>query len=363
MRTRHVGLLACMLMVANIRAGKAQDLNVGDKAPALTVSKFVKGEPVEKFEPGKTYVVEFWATWCGPCRQTIPHLTELQKKHEDVTFIGVDVYEPDTEDVAPFVEEMGDKMDYRVALDSVPEGKEPQDGQMAKNWMDAAGEGGIPTAFIINKDGLVAWIGHPIEMEEPLAQIVKGDYDLDAAIKERKTARELQKRLADLMGKIQQANGPKEIQALMPELDQLIAANAAMAPQLSMLKFNILAAVGEEDDAVAAGEKLLATELGEEPQILNNLAWTLVAPERDAKPGPKALKLASQAIEKAIKLTKGEDWAALDTLARVQFLQGDAAKAVATQEKVIELAGDAADEDPDLKSRLEEYRKAAADKK
>src|SRR5690606_35624455 len=125
-------------------------------------------------------------------------------------------------------------------------------------------------------------------------------------------------RLTALMGKIQQANGPQEIKALMPEMDQIIAANAEMAPQLTMLKFNILAAVGEEDDAVAAGEKLLATEFGEGPRILNNLAWTLVAPERDAKPGPKALKLASQAIEKAVKLSKEDDLALLDTLARVQ---------------------------------------------
>ncbi len=360
MRTRLVGMLAGLLLAATPQASRAQDLNVGDKAPPLTVSKFVKGEPVSEFQPGKLYVVEFWATWCGPCRQTIPHLTELQKKYENVTFIGVDVYEPDTKDVAPFVKEMGEKMDYRVALDSVPEGKEPQDGQMAKNWMDAADEGGIPTAFIVNKEGLVAWIGHPIELEEPLTQILKGDYDLAAVVKERQAAKENEKRLADLMTRIQQADGPKDIKALMPELDKIIAENKEMAPQLSMMKFNILMAIGEEDDAVAAGEKLLDSELGNEPQILNNVAWTLVGPERASKPGPKALKLAARAAEKADKLTNGEDWALLDTLARVQFLQGDAAKALATQQKAVKLAGDAAEEDPDLKGRLEEYRKAAA---
>ena len=72
-------------------------LNLGDPAPPLTVSSWVKGDKVEKFEPGKMYVVEFWATWCGPCLESIPHLTELAHKYKDkgVRFIGVDIWEQD----------------------------------------------------------------------------------------------------------------------------------------------------------------------------------------------------------------------------------------------------------------------------
>src|SRR5262245_45990939 len=69
-------------------------LKIGDKAPALAIDKWVKGTPVKAFEPGKTYVVEFWATWCGPCVATMPHISELQSKYKDkVTFIGVNVWE------------------------------------------------------------------------------------------------------------------------------------------------------------------------------------------------------------------------------------------------------------------------------
>ena len=70
----------------------ASELKIGDKAPALQVAKWLKGTPVKAFEPGKVYVVEFWATWCGPCKQSIPHLTELQKKYAGkVKFVGVAV--------------------------------------------------------------------------------------------------------------------------------------------------------------------------------------------------------------------------------------------------------------------------------
>src|SRR5690349_21602113 len=88
-------------------AARADVLGIGDAAPKLEVKEFVKGEPIKALEPGSVYVVEFWATWCGPCRATIPHLTELQKKHGDVKFIGVSVWEQDQAAVKPFVKEMG----------------------------------------------------------------------------------------------------------------------------------------------------------------------------------------------------------------------------------------------------------------
>src|SRR5437868_2205978 len=99
-----------LAVLAGWVAGASADapLGVGDPAPKLEVKEFVKGEPVVRLEKGKTYVVEFWATWCGPCRATIPHLTELQKKYKDITFIGVSVWEREPGAVKPFVAEMGD---------------------------------------------------------------------------------------------------------------------------------------------------------------------------------------------------------------------------------------------------------------
>ena len=47
--------------------------------------------------------------------------------------------------------------------------------------MRAAGQSGIPTAFIVGKTGQVEWIGHPMTMDEPLAQVVAGDWDRAAA--------------------------------------------------------------------------------------------------------------------------------------------------------------------------------------
>src|SRR5688572_27537114 len=69
----------------------APTLNVGDKAPKLSIENWVKGDEVKALGDGKVYVVEFWATWCPPCVKSIPMLTEIQKdfKKQGVTVIGV----------------------------------------------------------------------------------------------------------------------------------------------------------------------------------------------------------------------------------------------------------------------------------
>ena len=50
--------------------------------------------------------------------------------------------------------------------------------------MTAAGQGGIPTAFIVNGEGKIAWIGHPMEMEKPLEKVIAGTLDLKTAAEE-----------------------------------------------------------------------------------------------------------------------------------------------------------------------------------
>ena len=57
-------------------------LKVGDPAPALKVGKWLQGDAVTKFEPGKVYVVHFWATWCPPCIGKMPHLADLQARYK-----------------------------------------------------------------------------------------------------------------------------------------------------------------------------------------------------------------------------------------------------------------------------------------
>ena len=161
-------------------------LSVGDPAPKLMVQEFVRGEPVAEFERGKVYVIEFWKCGCPPCRAAIPHLNELQKKYHTVTFIGVGVISPLAMN-KEYAKQSGDQMIYRVAIDRVPPGKHAETGgEMVQNWLKPAGEEGVPTAFIVDGDGRIAWIGHPMKLDDakagnPLECIVAGKWDLKAA--------------------------------------------------------------------------------------------------------------------------------------------------------------------------------------
>lgn len=172
--------LACMMIM-----GAAHAAEWGDPAEALTISTWVKGEPITLAEgKGKNiYVVEFWATWCGPCRVSIPHLTELQEKYKDDNVVVIGISDETAEEVKPFVAEMGKQMNYHVALD---------DGQKTMdNYMQKYGQRGIPTAFVVDKQGRIAWVGHPMGgLEETIDGLIDGSYDIDKMIAERKAADE-----------------------------------------------------------------------------------------------------------------------------------------------------------------------------
>lgn len=194
MRNRHMQRLvrilltasfACTAFVASAQDAKPASLDIGDRAPLLKPSRWLKGSPVTRFEKGKVYVVEFWATWCGPCKAAMPHLSQLARKYNgQVDLIGVDAFEPkELPKVAAFVKAQGKRMDYRVAADA------PGDRTWG-DWLTAAGESGIPTAFVVGKDGRVAWIGGPSGLDEILPKAIAGTLDLDAEKSRRAAARD-----------------------------------------------------------------------------------------------------------------------------------------------------------------------------
>ncbi|GJQ28674.1 MAG: hypothetical protein HBSAPP03_05580 [Phycisphaerae bacterium] len=165
--------------LAQETAQPAASLKAGSAAPAFKVEKFLKGSPITGFEKGKVYVVEFWATWCGPCVMSMPHLSSLQTQYKDkgVTICGVNIWEDQAINeetlakVTKFVQDRGDGMAYTVAYDGAAK-------QMDTTWMQAAGQNGIPSSFVVDGTGTIAWIGHPMELDMVLDEVVKGSWSV-----------------------------------------------------------------------------------------------------------------------------------------------------------------------------------------
>ncbi|WP_161967532.1 TlpA family protein disulfide reductase [Fimbriiglobus ruber] len=148
-----------------IRADEA--LSIGSPAPELKLSTFLLGEPLNELKHGTIYVIEFSGTQCPPCVRCIPHLTDLQKKHKETVFFSV--YSENRKNVSDFLNQHRDKIGYRVAVDP--------DRAVWNAWMRKASQEGIPTVFVIDAKGLIAWIGTPDDMADPLAGIVAGTFD------------------------------------------------------------------------------------------------------------------------------------------------------------------------------------------
>jgi len=157
-------------------------LTVGSQAPALKVSRFLKGEPVTSFEPGKFYVVEFWATWCGPCIAAMPHVTALQKQYPDVTFIGVNVLEDDDAPAENFLREKGTRSDT-ASLGTTSRRERGRTTEQCRRRgsrrPSPPHSGGVRRRW----SGHIASISHPLELDESLPQIIAGTWDYAAAAK------------------------------------------------------------------------------------------------------------------------------------------------------------------------------------
>jgi tetratricopeptide (TPR) repeat protein len=254
---------------------------------------------------------------------------------------------------------MGDKMDYRVAMDDVPAGGNGNEGKMAKNWMTAAEQNGIPSAFIINGEGKVAWIGHPMSMEKPLEQITSGKFDLKVAAAEARKAKVAEGKLREVMPRLQKALRSNDAKEMLAVADEVIKDVPALEDRLSMMKIQALIRLGEMDKVVEYGNHLIDDVFKDDAEKLNALAWMIVEKPGD-KSDSKHLKLGLKAAQKADEVSKGKQPQIADTLAKAYFETGDAAKALETQERALKLApGTPFEKDQSMKDRLEQYKKAA----
>ncbi len=322
-------------------------LAIGDPAPPLQVDQWVLGEPVDPVLNGGVFVVEFWATWCGPCRVGMPHISELQQHHGDaVKFVGVT--REDVETVEGFLDSDApdgrlwrELVQYRMVTDL--------DGATNVAYMQAANQNGIPTAFIVGREGIVEWIGHPMNIDLPLQQVVDGAWDRDAAIAEFQQQQRMQEFAAQIRPMLQKQQWDQALDAL-DGLEQEIGKNA------SLLKYRlmILQQSGNEEQTAPIRAELVEL-VWDNPSALNAIAWE-IASSRQAGD----LELAKRAAERASKLREDKDASILDTVARVHYELRDLDQAIHWQRLAVENNSGIDEINETLETYLAEQKELAA---
>ena len=322
-------LFIAVAVVSLISSVSGAALKAGDTAPKVQVGSWAQGEGIKTFESDKVYIVEFWATWCGPCIAAIPHLNDIYKKNKakGLVVIGSNLGE-DAATVSKFVKGMAGKMTYNVAVDDPADG-----GWMAKHWLTAAEQNGIPCAFVVSKKGKIAYIGHPMELKESLLESLLAEPSTKVQPAPAAEAAPSAKALElSARAKAQIRDGKlAEAESTLGELQGALTENLGYLGGL--LELDLLLAKNQTPDALELS-KLLAEDYAKKPGVLASIAAHLIS-----QPSPaSSLQAAAEKIATPLGTSVGEaQGPALATLARIAFLKGDKARAVELQQKAIPL--------------------------
>ena len=162
MKTALVVALSGLFALASIQAADKAEKKMwaqsylGRKAPELVVEKWLSKEPDRK---GKFVLIDFWATWCRPCRKAIPELNAFHKKFGD-KLVVIGLSDEKEAKVKAFT---SPKIEYFSAIDTQSRTK------------DKIKVEGIPHVILIDPNGIVRWEGFPLLEGYELTEKVVAD--------------------------------------------------------------------------------------------------------------------------------------------------------------------------------------------
>ena len=352
--------LAVTTLLSSAATTNAQDdgvLTIGSKAPKLDIEHWMsdrEGEfaDFDGFEKDKVYIVEFWATWCGPCLSAMPHIVEIQNEYADKGVQVISVSREDLKTVEKFLKQTvrgEDEKTYAELTSAYCLTTDP-DASVSKDYMTAAGQGGIPTAFMVGKTGEIEWIGHPTypkgAMDKVLGQVLEDEWD-----REKFAETFIPKQKIDLlMGSINQMARAGDFESALKKLDEVLAGDTEAIPARTLARFksmrNPIAMEVGGDVAVEAFQAMVE-EAGDSTRSISRLTSRVIKLKKSGEEvDDRILAAACKAAGKAVEIAEeaGKDKAtarAMDSHANLLYLCEKLEDAIAVQKKAVELSDEA----------------------
>jgi thiol-disulfide isomerase/thioredoxin len=288
-------------------------LHVGDEPPALKADHWLQGEEVKSFEKGKVYVVEFWATWCGPCIVMMPHMAELQTqlREKGVVFIGYSKKDDTNtqEKVEAFVKRRGPKLGYTFCFAESP--------KVYESYMAASGHGGIPCCFVIDRDTKIAYIGHPMYLDFVLPKVVEGRWTPDDNAEVAKIEKDVNAVFQALSEK------PDVVLKTLADFDKRYPALAGV-PYFNAERLTSMLELKKYEDAKIFARNLMnKARRNSDDTLYTTVARTLRG--KDGRTQPALREMAIKSAEEALALL-GEDARGLMGVALTSYALGDATR-------------------------------------
>lgn len=319
---------AALFLALSATAAPGQKQGDSVTPESLGKLEWVKGEAPASWEPGKVYILECWATWCGPCIAAIPHVDALYDKYQEkgLRVIGVNVWEDGKDKVAEFVKTKGDGMSYPVAYTG-------KGGAFEKEWLEPAGVRGIPHAFIV-KDGKVVLTSHPAQLsEEVIEGLLAGGDAQSKALETIKVKQEAQQKVGQAFQEFRKATAAKDIAGMEKALGELGTLDPG-SPNLAALKVEV--SIAKQDWSAAETQ---ITALHGSPSALMVLAQ---ASRAAAEPEVPAGFRKTVATELSAALETHKQPFLVPSLVRLQWALGEKEAALASARKGVEDARAAA---------------------